>query len=139
MESAKIIKLLENKRFYLERLKQLYRECSICIDNSQIKLLLAKNKIVERLLGDLETIDAELAAMGIGPFGDGAGVVTREIISSIRELAKESQLALDSSETRLRNMRDDLRENLTSLVSNRQIGAYRPFNGRRPVYFDRVN
>jgi hypothetical protein len=139
MERARVKNLLESKRFYLERLKQLFKESSICVDNSQIKLLLAKNKMVSRILGDINTIDNELAQMGMDPFGEKAGHEFQALRDAIKVLAGENRMSLEDSESRLKKMRDELKSELVSLVPNRQIGAYRPFAGRRPVYYDRVN
>lgn len=139
MERVKIGSLLEKKQFNLERIKQILREQAICIDNGQIQLLLAKSKIVNRILGDIKAIDQELSAAGIGTLGEGAGDDFDSLAKTLLTLAEESHEAMKISESRLTYMRDEIKGELNGVIKNGQISAYKPSALRRPVYFDRRN
>jgi hypothetical protein len=139
MEPAKAGNLLEKKLFCLERLKKVFFEQGICLDNSQIQLFLAKSQIADRILNEIKAIDTQLSQLGIDPMGNGAAGNSASLGKTISELAQENLLALSNSENRLMKMRDDVRNELNGVVSNGQISAYKPFTARRPIYLDRVN
>jgi hypothetical protein len=139
MEPAKAGHLLEKKIFCLERLKKVFYEQGICLDNAQIQLFVAKSQIVDRIINEIKAIDAQLSQLGVDPLGKGDSGDSESLGKAISRLAQENILALSNSENRLIKMRDDVRDELNGVVSKGQISAYKPFASRRPIYFDRVN
>jgi hypothetical protein len=139
MEPAKAGNLLEKKLFCLNRLKKVFYEQGICLDNAQIQLFMAKCQIVDRIINEIKVIDTQLSQMGVDPMENGVSGESASLGKAITKLAQENMLTLSNSENRLMKMRDDVKNELNGVVSNGRLSAYKPFASRRPIYFDRVN